>query len=243
MKDIPDVKKRLIFALDVQTLDEVNKWVDLLKDTVGLFKIGKELFTSCGPDAVRAVHNQGGSVFLDLKFHDIPNTVAKASISALRLGVEMFNIHSLGGTKMMEAARRAVDAECGKTGTARPMVLAVTILTSMGEADLKSVGIGGPLDERVVSLALLARESGLDGVVASPREVRLLRERLDNGMMIVTPGIRPAGASKEDQQRTTTPREAISNGSDYIVVGRPIRESKDPVSTAEDILSDIEKAL
>lgn len=249
MKKTLSPKERLIFALDVNSIDDALKWVALLKDYVGLFKIGKEFFTACGPDAVKAVHDQGGKVFLDLKFHDIPNTTAMAGVSALRLGVAMFNLHSLGGLKMMETTREAIDHTCQKEERARPIILAVTILTSLDEDDIKEAGIKGPVWKRALDLAMLANRAGLDGVVASPKEVKVMREEISNDFIIVTPGIRLADAGaggakrKDDQKRAMTPGEAIREGSDYIVVGRPIRNAKDPVAVAEQILLDIEKNI
>ncbi|MBI5286003.1 MAG: orotidine-5'-phosphate decarboxylase [Deltaproteobacteria bacterium] len=233
---------RLIFALDVSSVEEVKRWVNLLKGHVGVFKIGKELFTACGPEAVRVVKEEGGEVFLDLKFHDIPNTVAKAGLEALKLGVKMFNVHAMGGLRMMEAVKKAVDEGvkqgCGK----RPLILGVTVLTSMDEGDLKEVGVEKGVEEEVLSLALLTQKAGLDGVVASPREVKAIRQKLGNDFVIATPGIRSPSSKPDDQRRTMTPREAIQAGADYIVVGRPIRGADDPVGVAKRIIDEIQCA-
>ncbi|MBI5048901.1 MAG: orotidine-5'-phosphate decarboxylase [Deltaproteobacteria bacterium] len=227
-------KDRLIFALDVSSLEEVKKWVRLLKGYVGIFKVGKELFTACGPKVVDIIHNAGGEVFLDLKFHDIPNTVAKAGIVAAGLGVKMFNVHTLGGLKMMEAVREAVDKTCKKVG--QPVILGVTILTSMNEKEMKLVGIQGPIKKRVLILAGLAKKAGLDGIVASPLEVKDIKKKLGNDFITVTPGIRLPDSKPDDQSRAMTPKEAIHAGADYIVVGRPIRDAKNPLAAIKKII-------
>jgi len=233
-------RERLIFALDVSTLDEARRWVKLLKDHVGMFKVGKELFTAFGPDAVRAVHDEGGEVFLDLKFHDIPHTAAMASLNAARHGVAIVNLHATGGFSMMERAVTVVREGCEAEGRRRPLLLAVTLLTSLAEDDLADVGIRGPLGERVVELAALAKRAGMDGVVASPHETGRIRKRLGESFIILTPGIRPAGSGSDDQRRIMTPAEAVRTGSDYIVVGRPIRLAKEPVRVTERIIAEIE---
>ena len=238
-------KQRLIFALDVSSLGEVKKWARLLKGYVGIFKVGKELFTACGPKVVDIIHNAGGEVFLDLKFHDIPNTVAKAGVVAADLGVKMFNVHTLGGLKMMEAVNEAVHKTC-KRGR-RPIILGVTILTSMDEGAIKQVGIQGPIRKRVLQLAELAKKAGLDGVVASPLEVKDIKKKLGKDFIVVTPGIRTPDSRRsaeltpkpDDQNRIMTPKQAISAGADYIVVGRPIKDAKDPVDVARKILEEI----
>src|SRR3989338_8576295 len=230
-------KDRLIFALDVPSLHEVKRWVRLLKGYVGVFKVGKELFTACGPKAVEIIHNAGGEIFLDLKFHDIPNTAAKAWVAAARLGVKMFNVHTLGGLDMMKAVREAVDKTCDKGR--QPIILGVTILTSLNEKDIKQVGIQGPIKSRVLSLAKLAHRAGLDGVVASPLEVRDIKKKLGKDFIAVTPGIRMPDSRPDDQSRTMTPREAVRAGADYIVVGRPIKEAKEPVEAVRKILEDL----
>ena len=230
-------KDRLIFALDVPSLKEVKKWVRLLKGYVGVFKVGKELFTACGPKVIDIIHQSGGKVFLDLKFHDIPNTAAKAGAVAARLGVKMFNVHTLGGLDMMEAVREAVDKTC-KRGR-RPIILGVTILTSMNEKAMKEVGIQGPVKKRVLYLAGLAKKAGFDGVVASPLEAKDIKKRFGKDFIIVTPGIRMPDSKPDDQNRTMTPKQAIAAGADYIVVGRPIREAKDPVEAANKILEEM----
>jgi len=215
--------------------------VELLHDEVGAFKIGKQLFTASGPDAVRSIQGLGGRVFLDLKFHDIPTTVAKASVEAARLGAFMFNMHALGGFAMMQEAVKAVRAL--SDGKLQPLMIAVTVLTSMGPDDLKPLGITLPVDELVVRLALLAKEAGMNGVVASPREIRLIKKACGPDFLVVTPGIRPAGAEANDQKRAMTPGEAVQAGADFIVVGRPITHSPDPQAAARSIAGEIALVL
>lgn len=234
---IMNPKDRLIFALDVASIQEARKWVRLLNGYVGVFKVGKELFTACGPKVIDTIHKSGGKVFLDLKFHDIPNTVAKAGAVAARLGVKMFNVHTLGGLDMMKAVRKAVDKACKKDN--RPIILGVTILTSMNEKAMKEAGIQGPVKKRVLYLAGLAKKAGLDGVVASPLEAKYIKRRFGKDFIIVTPGIRTPDSKPDDQNRTMTPKEAIAAGADYIVVGRPIREAKKPLEAANRILEEI----
>ncbi|TYO96302.1 orotidine-5'-phosphate decarboxylase [Geothermobacter ehrlichii] len=238
-----NASRHLAFAMDVDSFDEAEKWVKLLRGKVGLFKVGKQLFTRCGPDVVRMIRAEGGEVFLDLKYHDIPNTVAKAAVEACRLGVRMFNVHALGGGEMMRATSTAVREVCEREGIERPVVLAVTILTSSTDETLRQIGIDRPVTEMVPRLAALARDAGLDGVVASPREVGLIRSACGPEFRIVTPGVRPAFAAANDQKRVTTPAEAIRAGADYLVVGRPISAADDPVDAAARILAEIEEAL
>ncbi len=238
-----EARKRLIFALDVESGASAEEWVRRLRGKVGVFKIGKQLFTRCGPDVVRMVLDQGGEVFLDLKFHDIPNTVAKAAIEACRLGVRIFNVHALGGRAMMEGAARAVNEYLAAGEGVPPVLLGVTILTSSSEQTLREVGIDRPVEEMVLRLARLAKESGLDGVVASPHEVGLIRQSCGRDFTIVTPGVRPSFAETNDQQRIMTPGEAIAAGSDYLVVGRPIAAAIDPVGAAQRIVEEMAVAL
>lgn len=241
MKD--EARKRLIFALDVDCFEDAERWVKLLHEKVGLFKIGKQLFTRCGPEVVRMVRAEGGDVFLDLKYHDIPNTVAMAGIEAARLGVRMFNVHALGGREMMETTAAKVDALFPRGHVERPLLLAVTILTSSTEETLRGVGIDRPVAEMVPRLARLAQEAGFDGVVASPKEVGLIREACGEGFAIVTPGVRPSFASLDDQKRVTTPADAIAAGASYLVIGRPISAAPDPVAAADLILEEMAAAL
>lgn len=232
-------KDKIIVALDVETLAEALTLVDQLHADVGAFKIGKQLFTSAGPDAVRRIHEGRGNIFLDLKFHDIPTTVAKASVEAARLGVFMFNMHALGGAAMMRESMEAVRALAG----AQPLLIAVTVLTSMGPDDLKPLGITLPVDELVVRLALLARDAGMSGVVASPREISLIKKACGPEFLVVTPGIRPCGADANDQKRAMTPGEAVKAGADFIVVGRPITHAPDPQAAARNIAEEIAASL
>lgn len=238
-----EARKRLIFALDVDSFEEAERWVKQLHEQVGVFKVGKQLFTRCGPDVVRMVRAEGGGVFLDLKYHDIPNTVAMAGVEACRLGVRMFNVHALGGREMMAKLVAEVDARYPRGSQDRPLLLAVTILTSSTEATLGEVGISRPVREMVPRLARLAREAGMDGVVASPQEVGLIREACGADFAIVTPGVRPATAALDDQKRVMTPGEAIACGADYLVIGRPISAAADPVAAADRILDEMAQAL
>lgn len=232
-------KDKLIVALDVDTRDEALKLVAALKESVGLFKIGLELFTLYGPDIVDDIKKAGGNVFLDLKFHDIPNTVARSASAAVKLGVSMFSVHALGGYDMMKKAGEAAKSTADEMKTARPKVLAVTILTSMDAGSIKKVGIEESLESEVLSLAKSAKEAWLDGVVASPAEVKALRKAMGNNFLIVTPGVRPLWASHDDQRRVATPLEAFSNGADYIVVGRPITGAPKPKEAVKKLLKEI----
>ncbi len=241
MKDA--ARKRLIFALDVDEFVEAERWVKLLHRHVGLFKVGKQLFTRCGPEVVHMVRGEGGEVFLDLKYHDIPNTVAMASIEAARLGARMVNVHALGGSEMMARTVAEIDARYPRGAELRPLLLAVTILTSSTDQTLQEIGIERLVTEMVPRLARLAKQAGMDGVVASPREVPLIREACGPDFLIVTPGVRPAFAALDDQKRVTTPADAIAAGADYLVVGRPIAAAADPAAAAELILEEMAAAL
>ncbi|HKS42110.1 MAG TPA: orotidine-5'-phosphate decarboxylase [Blastocatellia bacterium] len=232
-------KDRLIVALDVPDRASALTLVEQLSGLVGMFKIGSQLFTAEGPDLVREIVRGGEKVFLDLKFHDIPNTVAGAVESAARLGVSILNVHTLGGSEMMRAAAHAV-GDRGLLWITRPAVLGVTVLTSMDKADLADVGIPSDLSAEVVRLATLAQDSGLDGIVASPHEIRLIRECITaERFIILTPGIRPAWSSKGDQKRIATPADAIRDGADFLVIGRAITDSDNPRAAAERILEEI----
>lgn len=229
----------ILVALDVSSAREALAMADTLRGTVGGYKIGSQLFTAEGPDIVRAFTMRGDKVFLDLKFHDIPNTVAGAITSAGKLGAWMMNVHACGGPAMMTAAKEAAD-RVAAGGAERPVVIAVTVLTSMDAATLNSVGVSrSPLDQ-VVHLARMAQDSGLDGVVASPLETAAIRNACGPDFLIVTPGIRggTAGDAKNDQSRTMTPSEAVQAGASYLVVGRPITGASDPQSAARQIADD-----
>ncbi len=234
-----EAKNKIIFALDLDKLGEIDRWAELLAGKVGMFKVGKELFTTAGPAAVEAVRRHGGAVFLDLKYHDIPNTVAQAMLAAGRLGVRLANLHALGGPEMMEKAASAVRKQF--TDAERPRLLAVTILTSSTQETLRAVGIEQPVEQMVVRLARLAKESGMDGVVASPLEIRAIRAACGPDFLIVTPGVRPAIAAVDDQKRIMTPAEAVGAGADYLVIGRPIAKAADPVQAADLIVDEIVK--
>ena len=236
-------KQRLIFALDVDNLEDARNWVAKLQGQVGVFKIGKQLFTRCGPEVVRLVQDGGCDVFLDLKYHDIPNTVAMAGLEAQRLGVRMFNVHALGGFEMMAKLVAEIDRVSPRGNPDRPILLAVTILTSSTEETLRRVGIDRPIQVMVAKLARLAKDAGMDGVVASPKEVGLIRDACGDGFLIVTPGVRPAFASQDDQKRVTTPGDALRSGADYLVIGRPISAAADPALAADMILQEMQEAL
>jgi orotidine-5'-phosphate decarboxylase len=235
--NIESAREKIIFALDVNEFSDVEKWSNLLATKVGMFKIGKQLFTSSGPAAVRMIQKHGGEVFLDLKYHDIPNTVAMATLEAARLGVKLTNLHALGGYEMMATTMDALDKEF--KGAERAKVLAVTILTSSTAETLRGIGIEHSVPDMVVRLAKLAKSAGVDGVVASPHEVRQIREACGSDFLIVTPGVRPAFASADDQKRIMTPAEAIAQGADYLVIGRPISAAIDPVTAADLIVDEI----
>ena len=238
------VKDKLIVALDVDTSERALRLVDALRDSVGMFKIGMQLFTAAGPDLVRTIVSQGSRVFLDLKYHDIPNTVAMAAIEATRLGVSLFNIHTTGGRAMMKWTADAVAEIAAREKLTAPKILGVTLLTSIDQETLQQIGINSQPPTVVARLAKLAQDSGLDGVVASAQEIELIREAVPrNDFLIVTPGIRSATDQAEDQRRTMTAAEAIRAGADYIVVGRPIIASDDPVNAAERFAREIKTAL
>jgi orotidine-5'-phosphate decarboxylase len=233
------MNKRLIVALDVPDIKSAKKLVKTLYPSVEIFKIGSILFTACGPEVVHMVHKAGGRVFLDLKFHDIPNTVASAAAEAAKLGVFMFNLHASGGLKMMAAAVESARKIAANAAKPRPLILAVTVLTSMDEPDLRQLGILKSTEEQVLYLVSLAKEAGCDGAICSVEETAIIRKNLGNHFIIVTPGIRPAGYQMSDQKRVATPHHAIEAGADYIVVGRPIIEAADPLAAANKILEEM----
>jgi orotidine-5'-phosphate decarboxylase len=226
-------QERLIVALDASREDEARALVGRLRGSVGVFKVGNELFTAAGPGFVRDLVQQGLAVFLDLKYHDIPNTVGASVGVACGLGATLLDVHALAGSKVMRAA---VDAR----GGSQTKLLAITILTSHDESDLRALGIAGSVPESVVRLARLAQDSGMDGVVASPQEAALLRAACGPGFLIVTPGIRPGSSAHQDQARPGTPASALRAGADYLVVGRPITRANDPAQAAADLLREME---
>lgn len=234
-------RSKLIVALDLPTADAAARMAERLQGHAGAFKVGFELFSAEGPALPRYLAARGEHVFLDLKFHDIPNTVRSASREAAQLGVAMFNVHAAGGRKMMEAALEGARESQG--AGARPLVLAVTVLTSLAAADLAEIGIAGSPEEAVIRLALLAKSAGLDGVVASAREAAAIRQACGPDFVIVTPGIRPTSAAVNDQARVMTPEDAIRAGADYLVCGRPVTASSQPEQAADAIVTEIERAL
>ena len=227
----------IIVALDVPAADKAIALADQLAPVVGAFKIGKELFTSAGPDMVRRIRGNGGSVFLDLKFHDIPNTVAKAVAAATRLAVQMITIHTSGGLEMMKAAEAAAHETAHQLGHTPPLVLGVTVLTSLDGAALEEVGQPSNVGRQVERLAQLAVKAGLRGLVCSPLELVGLRQILPETMQLVTPGIRAATDAAGDQKRTLSPREAMDAGASWLVIGRPIYAAENPRAAAEKILA------
>jgi orotidine-5'-phosphate decarboxylase len=235
-----DARDRLIVALDVESLAEAERLLDRLQGLATRFKIGSQLFTAAGPPAVELVQKRGAEVFLDLKFHDIPNTVAGAAREATRMGVLMFNVHASGGRAMMKAAAESAATTARETGGRRPIVLAVTVLTSLDRDALsRELSVAASVEGHVLHLAGMAAEAGLDGCVASPNEIAALRTDRGANWVIVTPGVRPAGSDSGDQSRIATPRAAVQAGARYLVVGRPITAASDPARAAEVILAEM----
>ncbi len=230
-----NINPKVIVALDFATEAQALKLVDGLDPTMCRLKVGKEMFTHMGPSFVKSLENRGFGVFLDLKFHDIPNTVARAVAAAADLGVWMVNVHASGGPRMMEAAVKALEPY----GAKRPLLTAVTVLTSMDEEQLRAVGITCPLEEQVLRLATLTRDCGLDGVVCSAREAAMLRQHLGQDFKLVTPGIRPRNAELGDQIRVVTPADAIKLGSSYLVMGRPITKALDPIAALKAVNAEL----
>ena len=238
------MKEKLIVALDVAGAADARDIVAELSGQVGAFKIGLQLFTSAGPDLVRELAGMGNRIFLDLKFHDIPNTAAKASVEAARLGVWMFNLHALGGGEMMRQASDEVREMCGRENRSTPLIIGVTVLTSSEATTFAEIGIERSVEDEVLTLARLAHDSGLDGVVASPLESEVIRSSpITSDFLIVTPGVRMNSATNDDQKRVTTPGAAVSGGSDFIVVGRPILQAKDRSAAVSAILENVSAAV
>lgn len=234
-------KERIIVALDVDSRQRALELVELLKDEVGMFKVGMQLFYSLGPGIVTEIAGLGGKVFLDLKMHDIPNTVAAGARSLTRLGCAMFNVHAAGGFHMLKAAAEAAKNEAEKLGVEKPKLLAVTVLTSLSPIEVEKEMLSRlPLPELVRSWAAMAKEAGLDGVVASYHEVDLVRDACGKDFLVVTPGVRPAWSGTDDQKRVATPFEALKAGADYLVIGRPITNAQDPKEAARRIAQELE---
>lgn len=236
-----DAKEKLIVALDVDTAERAWQLFTMLRDTVGMFKIGSQLFTAAGPGVVREIISAGGRIFLDLKFHDIPNTVAAAAVEAARLGVSILNIHAAGGLEMMKRAAEAVADVADRERLRKPAVIAVTVLTSMDREGLLEVGFADEPRVAVRNLARLTLAAGLDGVVASAEEIGIIRETISRpDFLIVTPGIRPANGSEAyDQRRVKTPAEAMRAGADFLVVGRPVIGAADPLAAAKAVVAEM----
>lgn len=236
-----DPKERIIFALDVEHFEEARKLVTEFRGLVGMFKVGKQLFTHCGPKIVDFIKMKESKVFLDLKYHDIPNTVSKAVIEAAKLGVDMLNVHASGGFTMMKEAKTALHNAAKNLQIPRPKIIGVTVLTSMDDGELKRMGIEIPVFDLTRNLALLAREAGLDGVVASGQEIDMIRDLCGREFIIVTPGVRIED-KKDDQKRTITPQEALLKGASYIVLGRALKDSKNPKEVLDRIYADVKHA-
>jgi len=238
---------KILVALDVESRAEALGLADALRGSVGGFKIGSRLFTAEGPSIVRALAERGDRVFLDLKFHDIPHTVARAGIEAARLGVRFFDLHASGSFEMMERTHAEVGRVCRREGIRRPKILAVTVLTSLRKSDLRRVGVADEVEDQVVRLARLARKAGMDGVVASPLEIARIRRECGRGFLIVTPGVRPArgdgGRDDDDQKRIMTPEEAMRAGADYLVLGRPIRDARDPRAAVQEVVAEMARGF
>ncbi|MCS7280748.1 MAG: orotidine-5'-phosphate decarboxylase [Desulfobacterota bacterium] len=235
-------KERIILALDVERFQEAQKLVLSFKDEVGMFKVGKQLFTHCGPKIIDFIKMKDAKVFLDLKYHDIPNTVAKASVEAVKLGVDMLNLHALGGLKMMEEAKNAVHNAAKELGIKRPKILAVTVLTSVDQGVLEEMGLKIKVSELTQNLSVLAKKAGMDGVVAGGEDIEKVRKLCGEEFIIVTPGIR-IDEKIDDQKRVITPTEAILRGATYIVIGRTILTKDDPHAELRKIAKSIENAL
>lgn len=233
------MRNPVIVALDVPTADAALKLVEQLAPVTGGFKVGSELFTSAGPDIVRRIRGLGAPVFLDLKFHDIPHTVAKAVAAAVRLDVQMLTVHASGGVDMLKAAEQVAQESAWQLGHAPPLVLAVTILTSLDSGALSQIGLDPNIIRQVRRLANMANQAGLRGLVCSPREVAEVRQMVPASTQLVIPGVRPQAVERDDQKRTLTPREALALGANWLVIGRPICAAENPRVAAENILKEI----
>jgi orotidine-5'-phosphate decarboxylase len=231
-------ESRIIVSLDYPDIASALDLTRQLDPARCRVKVGKELYTRCGPVVIENLLDQGFQVFLDLKFHDIPNTVSAACKAAAELGVWMINIHACGGRKMIHAARDAIDSSANK-----PLLICVTVLTSLSDIDLKEIGMESAPEEQVLRLAQLSEDAGADGVVCSAKEASLLRKKFIDNFLLITPGIRPAGSSQDDQSRVLTPKQAIIAGSDYLVIGRPITQASDPLKALEAIEEEVKEAM
>ena len=235
--------QRIYVPLDNVDLEQSQRLSLMLKDQIGGVKIGKEFFTKFGPEGVTKIRNLGVPIFLDLKFHDIPNTVAGAIRSAISLEPSILNVHAQGGRDMLLASRDAIDNEIDKLGCKPPLLFGVTVLTSMNKSDLRETGVADSVLEQVKRLTLLCAETGLDGVVCSANEIKIVREVGGEDFKIITPGIRPAWSERGDQKRIVTPAEAIKRGGDFLVIGRPITQSQDPANSTRKIIGEIQREL
>ncbi len=234
-----EVRERLILALDTDDPDHALEMVNRFRPRVGLFKVGLQLFTKAGPTLVTSIREQGPGVFLDLKFHDIPNTVAGAVIEAARLGVKILNVHASGGVEMMKAASESLIRTCLRENLDRPRLIAVTVLTSLAQEALEhEIGVPRRIESHVKHLASLSMRAGLDGVVASPREISIIKDQCGEKFLVVTPGIRPPWSPPDDQKRTMTPKQALMEGADYLVIGRAVTAQKDPDAALDRLIEE-----
>ncbi len=231
--------KNLIVALDVRTMEEVKRLVGTLEDNVVYYKVGMQLFYALGPEVITYLKNRKKKIFVDLKLHDIPHTVAEGLVSLMNMGVDMVDVHAIGGYTMMHDAVTAMKKAAREKGINPPKIVAITVLTSMNQHEWEELGMIRSMQEQVVHFAQLAQKAGLDGVVASPQEAAAIRKACGDDFLIVTPGIRPAGMAKDDQKRIATPEVAVQNGANYLVVGRPIYQADNPAQAAKDILQAI----
>lgn len=237
------ISDRIIVVLDLSTFQEARSLIDKLEGVAEWFKVGPQLFTNVGPDIIKEIKGRCKKLFLDLKFHDIPNTVAKAAEASVELGVDMFNMHVSGGLEMMRTAAEAVKIKASELGVGKPILLGVTILTSLDALMLQQdFGSTRSLEEQVVYMAKLAQRAGLDGVVASPHEIELIKTACGQDFVVVTPGVRPDWSSQDDQKRTMTPQQALAAGADFVVIGRPIYRGPDPKKALCRIIREFEKS-
>lgn len=237
-------KARLMLALDMDNREKAEEWVHKMKLHVGMFKVGLQLFTLAGAELVRSIRARGGRIFLDVKYHDIPNTVGLACESACTLGVDFINVHALGGKAMIRAAAKSLKDASARMRVVKPKLLAVTILTSHDAKSLRQeVGLKGSPEKEVLRLAKMAQAAGAEGVVCSPREIRAVRRACGPNFIIVTPGIRSSSDLKQDQKRTLSAGQALTHGADYLVVGRPITSAPDPVEATRAIVAEMQQAL